>query len=390
MRSARTQTFYERNASHMYRQAHLGRGDGGAASKLECFRRHHLSLTHVLRPGTVGVYRQAIKLVMEDFYRCGLDEGAVETARNEILFALDERMGTPAEPRTSSLKIEVPRFSSVEKTFELLRRRTLKRAKKAEAEGEVIAEGKNRLDIILLLYLLCAPRLGIRPIELLGARRQEGSLIVRTAKQAGNPERSIPLLGWSDQHLAALDLLLALVPHKIEDENYVKWRNALASKLARASLKACGMRLSLYFGRHTAIARWRELGLTREQIKLLAGHLGLKSQSVYGRGSSGYIHQWVSDNERRAAADLLVRAVDQDAEIQGRRRSVSDEIGEMIEEADRFFPKHTGREPKPDAEGAALWTKYVSKLDTMTEQSKRSADNIIKKGRRFGRDGPKR
>ena len=391
MASARTIAFYEKTAAQLLRQACPMDTVMDGRGRLELFRRHHLERTGVLKRGTVAVYRQSVRQAMKGFERDGVPANVADAAQDDILRALDQREGMPSELRTSSLKVEVPLFADIEKTFNFLRERTLKRAARADARGERIVSGKDRLDIIALLYLLCAPRLGIRPIELLGARRRGTDLFVNTAKVAGRHVRKIPLLGWSENHRSALDLLLALVPHEYGGEEYVLWRNALASKIARASVRASGVRMSLYFGRHTAIARWRELGLTAEHIRILAGHLGLKSQRIYGRGAGGIIRHWISDTERLAAAELVAaRGNDADADeiANVTEGTLGKDAVQLFDEADRFFPPITNRPDTVDTGEADLWRQYKAKLDADADEALRLARRIAQRKGPVDRGGP--
>src|SRR5690606_10541226 len=150
-------------------------------------------------------------------------------------------------------------------------------------------EGRDRLDLILALYVIVMPRIGLRPIELTWARWDGNRLYTRTAKRIGRPERVVPHEHWPPLYKSALGLLIALMPRELDDGAFEAWRNVLASRLARASKKTrTKRRLSLYFARHIAIANWKQAGITPKLIAQLAGHAGLKSQHHYAPGRAGY------------------------------------------------------------------------------------------------------
>ncbi|SDG88536.1 site-specific integrase [Pelagibacterium luteolum] len=361
MRKPSTTLFYAQTARQLSRHA-FAAGVASYESALDAFCRHQLRQDHILCPGTVLVYRQAIKRVCKTFAKKGVDVDRVAVAQERMLTWLNERSGTPDEDRTSRLKITMPRYSDIRKTRDRLAARVLKRARSAQANAKLVTRPKDRREIVLLLYLLCAPRLGIRPIELIGMRRQGHVCIVQTAKLTGNPERSIPLLGWGPEDLVALDLLICLTSNAIDTGDFVAWRNALASMLARASLAACKKRISLYFGRHVAVARWRELGLSMEQIRLLAGHLGLKSQMGYGQGAGGIIVHWVTEDERRAAAVFIAEHW-QPAPDKSGTPDVGDAVSATAAEAERFFGEAATRKPVAEPSGAELWEKFEKERD---------------------------
>lgn len=382
MRTPATELFYDRGASQMLAHAMVG---GSIGDQLNEFRKSQLKQEHALCPSTVGVYRQFLERSTLHFLSKGADADQVDAVRRELRDALDERGKKEVkEDRTSRKKTEVPEFDDVCAVFDFLRNRTIRRGYRKADRDYREPEIKDWLDVVLVLYLLCVPRLGIRPIELLGARREDGELIVRTAKRDGNPERPIPLLGWSYKDIAALDLLLKLVPHSIDAEGYLLWRNRLASKLARASKTVCGERLSLYFGRHTAIARWRELGLSMEQIKILAGHAGLSSQQTYGRWAGRGIVHWISDSERSAVAQYI-----SEAKAKAEARSFDFQINVLVAETNALFDRAKSERVTKDIDGQQLQQRYLEGLEKLIDDMEAAAGGIragVQNGRRP--DGP--
>lgn len=383
MLSTATEKFYAHGAMQFLRRALGPDGDRIAVDEqLEKFRSHHITERHILTLNTVGVYRRFLDCSMRVLEKRGADPSRAAEISDELQRALGERIGEPAEPRTSSKKVDVPDFDDVRKTFEFVRDRSLKRARTGKD-----ATDKDREDVILTLYLLCAHRLGVRPIELLGARREGDSVIVRTAKRSGNPKRPIPLLGWIPEHVLALDLLLELVPRNIDVESYVRWRGRLASRLARASLKQCETRISLYFGRHTAIARWRELRLSKEQIRLLAGHVGLESQRGYGQGAGRSIQRWVSTAERVAAARYIEEARDTSENPFTESMQVTEAIAKQLDETDALFDRGAPSNETPSADGALIWHQYEVELERLGDKVEKSAERL-KKRSELGRQWP--
>jgi hypothetical protein len=233
-----------------------------------------------LASGTVCVYRQHARAAIAQLVRSGADADAAVAIEISIMAELQKRLDLPREARGPALKIDAPEKREVKEVFELLRRRFFKHG--------------NVKDLLLSLYVLLMPRLGLRPIEITWARREGMFLKVATAKRRGRPERDVPLTGWPEDYLFALDVLLELVPRKLGADAFRKWRNALASRLARVSKQSQEeRRLSLYFCRHIFIASWRDIGMSPEQIRKMVGHAGLASQRGYARGKSGYGARWM-------------------------------------------------------------------------------------------------
>ncbi len=246
----------------------------GALVKMMCADRTVLAL------GTVCVYRQHLSAAVDRLVRQGLSEMEADAARARIFEALGERQGVPNPKRGASLKIEVPEFSELAETFALLKKRFF--------------EQRQVQDLLLCLYLLVMPRVGLRPVELTWAKRTGRALIVATAKREGRPERIIPLTDWPDEYMFALDVLLRLVPREMDPHSFKLWRNSLASRLARVSRQThWKRRLALYCCRHIAFASWRDVGMSVEDIRRLAGHAGINSQRNYARGRRGYGARWM-------------------------------------------------------------------------------------------------
>jgi hypothetical protein len=265
--------------------------DASAAQKNAWFLDFLLS-DDLLCSGTVAMYRQCARLAIERIWSAeGPDCVEAVQGRKEAVDILKGRIGLPDPERGASLKLKDPLLVELGDVFARLRTK--------------YTDGRDRLDLILALYIIVMPRIGLRPVELTWARWDGNKLFVRTAKRKGRPERPVPHEHWPPIYKAALGLLIALMPRELDDEAFEDWRNVLASRLARASKwTRTKRRLSLYFARHIAIANWKQAGITPELIALLAGHAGLKSQHHYASGRSGYGARYVFLTAAQAQAQL--------------------------------------------------------------------------------------
>lgn len=195
---------------------------------------------------------------------------------------LTERGGEPLKPQTSSNKVTDATRGEAAATFQHLKRLVLKR------------EGRSAMAAGL--YVLVAPRIGIRPIELLDAVVTEKMVQIKTAKRRdGKFYRSLRLTRFSPTFIEALKWLCVLAqagtdaaPSSDPEERFESWRNAIAEALARASKAAAGRRLSLYSFRHVALATWKANGFSAADIALMAGHLDLRSAGHYAAGRHGW------------------------------------------------------------------------------------------------------
>lgn len=282
--SEATRAFYEHGADLLLlaasRNAAVDINQVSPEGRLALLERHLLNDKSTLARGTVCVYRQHVSAAITTCVSAGADPSLADEAKETLLKALTGRIGEPSPERGATLKIEVPEKFELADTFDLLRDRFC-------SMGEI-------LDLVLCLYLLVVPRIGLRPIEVTWARREGNELVVATAKRSGRPERRVPLHGWPDDYLFALDIFLSLVPRELDAQGFKLWRNALASRLARASKHSRKRRrLALYCCRHIAIASWRDIGMSPEEIQRLVGHVRVSSQSGYARGKAGYGEKWM-------------------------------------------------------------------------------------------------
>ncbi|WP_421952717.1 hypothetical protein [Pelagibacterium sp.] len=352
--SSTTLKSYRRGGAMLVKAA-IGRLEIDPASvtpilMLEALRNDFVGGKSVWTPNTACVYRQHIRTVFEAAPVEASEKEHADRLRQETLDALKERTGTPVPARGASKKVLVPMREELDDLLGHLR-------SKVAGHGDII-------DFVLALYLLIMPRVGLRPIELTWAERQGNSLIVKTAKRDGRPQRIVPLENWPENYLFALDLLLAAIPRDLSEKQFTKFRNLLASRLARAcKWTRTRRRLCLYCCRHIAIANWRDVGMSSHEIAQLAGHVGLAGQLHYARGRSGYGGRYIfykhpqQDNENLAAAAANVEPKSQ---LPARAAS-------GFEEADFPVPSATPAETS-GSDGEELWRQAREKADKETEE----------------------
>lgn len=228
----------------------------------------------IIAGNTLRVYRRhyscAARRIGEMF-----PEVDVDALIQEVDDTLEGRRGKPSPERTSANKIKDPTISEVHAICAALKNRVLKRG--------------DQLDLALLLYLLVAPRIGWRPVEMTRAWMDGDTLYIPTAKQRGAPTvRTRSLKQFAPVLKQALWILLALVPRGLDDRQFELWRNRLAGRLAYLSAKL-KRRLSLYFARHIGIATWKKAGLDPATIARLAGHVSLDAhRQHYARAAAGF------------------------------------------------------------------------------------------------------
>lgn len=230
----------------------------------------------VIAANTLRVYRRYYTSAARDIGEMvpGVD---VEALIGRVDDALEARRGKPDPSRTSASKIKDPSACEVHAICAALKTRILKRG--------------DRLDLALLLYLVVAPRIGWRPVEMTSAWINGDTLYLRSAKRrgAGAPVvRTRSLKQFAPVLKEALWILLALVPRGLDDQQFELWRNRLAGRLAHLSARL-RRRLSLYFARHIGIATWKKAGLDPATIARLAGHVSLDAhQEHYARAAAGF------------------------------------------------------------------------------------------------------
>lgn len=370
---------YDRGATRMLvaseRRAAVARGAASPIEQPADFLAY-LGQNGKLRPGTVSHYVQCARVAIER--SLGPDEEAVEKAAAEARGLLKKRLNREASPR------KVPSLGELGDVFSRLR-------------WKYIHDGKDPLDLLLALYIIVMPRIGLRPVEITWTQWDGNGLYTYTAKRAGRPKRYIPHEHWPPVYKAALGLFLKLVPRELDDAAFESWRNCLASRLARASKwTRTKERLPLYFARHIAIANWKQAGITPEVIAQLAGHAGLRSQHFYASGRSGYGARYVfldteearaflganpdaHDDADGATADTAVQEVQRpplpkiDIEINS-----NEALSEPKQEASLWEdpPAPRTKEMQTSEQGERLWREHTRRADADRDRLDAEVDRI--------------
>lgn len=205
----------------------------------------------------------------------------------QLLAGLEERRGKP-DPEYGATRKE----TAVDKRDAIRVFRYLK---------GMVLRGGSRSAMAAGLYVLLVSRLALRPIELLEAEVVGDELRIRNAKwRPGMPDyRWLSLRRFAPTFIEALRWLIVLARAGVEDGSgdceevrFERWRNRIASCLARASKIAIRKRLSLYSFRHLGIATWKSSGFSAAEIAAMAGHLDLKTAGKhYAPASSGWAQE---------------------------------------------------------------------------------------------------
>lgn len=257
-------------------------------------------------------------------------EGGLERY-DQVHKALEDRRGTPdpAYGATLGKKTVVTKAEAIA-VFRYLKRMVLR--------------GGSRSAMAAGLYVLVVSRIAIRPIELLTAEVVGNELRVRNAKwREGMPlHRSISLRQFSPTFVEAVRWLCVLARAGTDDSSgdsvemrFERWRNRVASSLARASMSAIGKRLSLYVFRHLGIATWKSAGFSALDIAAMAGHLGLGTAAKhYAPASSGWADEAVLAEPGAAVASNKADVGREDLQPGGRRGSRADQETDSAPGAD--------------------------------------------------------
>lgn len=207
----------------------------------------------------------------------------IEVDFERLCAALEYRRGKPAKSQTATKKVTDCSYAEAAATFRQLKRLVLERG----GESAMVAG----------LYVLVAPRIGLRPIELLDCvvEGHKLKLKLKTAKSRTSRLRELSLKRYSETFIEALRWLCVFAQSALErsagrnvEQDFENWRNRAAETLARASLSATGRRLSLYSFRHVALATWKASGFSAAEIAEMAGHLSHKSAGHYASGKHGW------------------------------------------------------------------------------------------------------
>lgn len=232
-----------------------------------------------LAPNTVRLWRQQMRVAVAEASRDDpreFSENAVHGFIHAMDKAVDALRGRPTRPRTSTKKRKDPPKSEVVAVFAHLKKRAL------ELHRPRIAA--------TAIYCVLMPRIGGRPVELVGASVRGGTLVLPNAKMAAGQatERPIMVHQWDLHQRVALAALIDFVNVEVGDAGYEAWLSTLAEILARACQAAGVPRLAPSSFRHTALSTWSAAGLSAEEIALLAGHFCRRSASHYIRTASAW------------------------------------------------------------------------------------------------------
>jgi len=250
----------------------------------------------VLKASTTRTYKQELLACLDSLGGTVCAE-TIASAKARVEAALIRRRGRP-EPRTSARKV--------------------KDASEDEASGVLRFVHQRwkthchpNLDRVLLLYLLVAPKVGLRPGEYLECEIVGGYLVVRCAKatngRAPAQSRRIGIERLSPKERQALAILAEHFPDVVREAgSYKPLLKRLAERLARACEAAGIRRLSLYSFRHVALATWKAAGLSRAEIAALAGHV---SETTQSRSYAPARHGWDLGGGLAAPDPALVKII---------------------------------------------------------------------------------
>lgn len=359
---------YRRRGEKIVQRAGIASSRGGvdAAARLVGDAAARGGEQEIIAGNTLRVFRRQYSCAAQ---RIGemFPEVDVDALIQEVDDALEGRRGKPSPKRTSANKIKDPTISEVHAICAALKTRILKRG--------------DQLDLALLLYLVVAPRIGWRPVEMTRAWIDGDTLYIPTAKQRGAPAvRTRSLKRFAPVLKQALWILLALVPRGLDDRQFELWRNRLAGRLAYLSARL-KRRLSLYFARHIGIATWKKAGLDPATIARLAGHLSLDAhRQHYARAAAGFdrdVHL-VDDADRRlpqSPSDLDRAKQQQTAEtFEAIRKSVASRLAAGDYEAVAIRRRLAGLpEPGADAGSDAGSARHVVAPETANDRSRAPA-----------------
>lgn len=246
---------------------------------LEALFRYVTDYPEKLTVNTTRLWRQQMRIAAAEVARED-DRDFSEAQVRDFLHAMDEAVdalrGSPSAPRTSTKKRKDASKAEVVAVFGHLKTRALELQRVRMAATAI--------------YCVLMPRLGGRPVELVGAEVSDGVLVLPNAKRAPGQElkRQIPVGHWEFQYRVALAALIEVVNREVGENGYNAWLSVLAEILARACLAVGVSRLAPTTFRHTALSTWSAAGYTTEEIAALAGHFCGRSPSHYIRTASAW------------------------------------------------------------------------------------------------------
>lgn len=276
MASAKT---LERYRTEAVRKVERAQRRFPALRPLEALFQYVKTYPEKLPNGTLGLWRQTLRIAVTEVAEVdprGFTERQVTTFVRQMDEAVDALRGRPSTPHTATKKHKDPPKDDVVKVFGHLKARALKLSRVRMAATA--------------MYCLLMPRLGARPVELVGAKVLGGHLVLPNAKRAigQDAERALKVSEWHLQHRVALAVLLDIVDAEVSDGGYDAWLSILAETLARACEVVEVRRLAPSSFRHTALSTWSAAGYSVEEIARLAGHFSTRSPAYYIRTASAW------------------------------------------------------------------------------------------------------
>ena len=324
---------------------------------LEALFRYVNDYPGALAANTARLWRQQLRLAVVDVAKADLRAFSEHQIEGFVL-SMDEAVnglkGHPHPQRTSSKKVKDPSKAQVIAVASHLKSRAL---------------NWNRVRMAATaLYCLLMPKIGGRPIELVGAKIDRGVLVLKNAKRAPGQEvyRPIALVDWELEYRVALAALIEFVDQEVGTQGYNAWLSALAEILARACTAVDVPRLAPSSFRHTALSTWSEAGYSIEEIAKLAGHFSHRSASHYIRTASAW-----------GPEDAVVRtgsAMEPRAEAEAKPL-----VPDTPDSADEFdFEPLPQPESKPSVSdrSGALWDEYRQRVEQEQKSLSEAVDRL--------------
>ena len=331
---------------------------------LEALFRYVSAYPEKLPSGTAGLWRQQLRIAVLEVVKVdprAFSERQVDSFLTDMDDAVNALRGRPRAKHTASKKWKDPPKAAVVKVFTRLKERSLK---------------LNRIRMAAAaFYCVLMPRLGARPVELLGATVVAGHLVLPNAKRAVDQSsyRGLDVRHWHLQHRVALAALLDIVTSEVEEGGYEAWLSILAETLARACEAVEVRRLAPSSFRHTALSTWAAAGYTTEEIARLAGHFSRRSPAHYIRTASA----WGPEDAIVTPAAALDHAVSSD-------ESMDKSVDQEFDLSPMPQPIHIPS--APDA-SKALWDEYRRRSEDQARALNEAVASVMSQRAPRARDG---
>ncbi|MEQ8447664.1 MAG: site-specific integrase [Pelagibacterium sp.] len=324
---------------------------------LEALFRYVKDYPNKLAANTTRLWRQQLRFAVAEVAKADSRAFSESQIKGFILAmdkAVDGLKGRPDPERTSSKKEKAPSKSQVIAVASHLKSRAL--------------DWHRTRMAATALYCLLMPKIGGRPIELVGATVDQGVLVLKNAKRAPGQEvyRPIALVDWELEYRVALAALIDFVDQEVDTRGYAAWLSALAEILARACKAVDVKRLAPSSFRHTALSTWSEAGYSIEEIAKLAGHFSHRSASHYIRTASAWGPE---DAVVRSGPAIVPRA---EAEAKPLVPDTSDSADDVDFE---LMPQPEAKPSVSDRSGA-LWDEYRQRVEQEQKSLSEAVDRL--------------